>query len=355
MSARREALHLPWDACSDQPARVHGATRRRLRRGAWRDWLTTAAIGGVGLPGVALTAAGLPRPSGGGVSVRRDHLGVGISPLDHDPSAIADLLAELECKHILVRFEWRRMHRWDELATNLARIDRPALAVLVQDRAAVCDHRRWRAGLARFYRSLPPQVEAVQALQAVNRLKWGCATVGEALPLAELAARAHHHHAPHVPLIGSSVIDFEPLASLRSLVSRRRFLYHAMAALLYVDRRGGPDTPQYRLFDLQRKVRTLAAIAAASPHVADHRLWLTEVNWPLRGVGSWAPTSQTEAVDEATAGRHLRDYCRQAIATGLVRRIYPWQLIARGYGLVDPHGLRRRAAFTELASLLRSR
>jgi len=340
---------LPWDHRSDQPARLRGALRRRLRRRAWSDWALTAAQAATLAPLLALRRPGLPRDE---PVAPREALGVGVSPLDHDPVRLRDCLDELGCPRILVRFEWRRMHRWDELAAALAVLDRPALAVLVQDRPAVCDHRRWRAGLHRFYRALPQQVEAVQALQAVNRLKWGCATVGEGLPLAALACSAHHRFAPELPLLGSSVIDFEPLPTLRSLVTARPVCYHAAAALLYVDRRGGPTARQYGCFDLRRKIDLLATIAAVSPHVADNRLWLTEVNWPLVGAGGWAPTSQSEAVSETRAGTWLGDYCRIALATGRVARIYPWQLAARGYGLVDPVTWRRRPAFHALRELL---
>ena len=340
---------LPWDHGSDQPARVKGPVRQQMRRRAWGDWAATAAIAGIAAPLVAARWATLGR---GAPPAARDALGVGVSPLDQDPLLLRDLLDELDCPRILVRFEWRRMHRWDALRRALDLIGRPALAVLVQDRPAVVDHRRWRAGLARFYRELPDRVDAVQALQAVNRLKWGCATVGEALPLAAAAGRWHRHHAPRLPLVGGAVIDFEPLASLRSVVTGHDLRYDAVAALLYVDRRGGPEARQYGCFDLRRKIGLLAAIAASSPHVADPRLWLTEVNWPLTGQRGFAPTSHTECVDEATAGRHLGDYCRIALATGSVRRIYPWQLVARGYGLVDPEDRRRRPAFDALRDLL---
>ncbi|MFM2089946.1 MAG: hypothetical protein RLZZ127_435 [Planctomycetota bacterium] len=337
---RRPFARLPWDALSDQPDRIRDpALRRALRAGAWGDWLATAAATAVAAPAALAAALAPPRRPPFAI-------GVGISPLDQDPLLLRDLLDELGCGHVLVRFEWRRMHRWPELAAALARIGRPALAVLVQDRGAVCDPRRWCAGLARFHALRGPEIEAVQACQAVNRLKWGCATVGESLPLVAEAVRWQRRHAPAVPILGSSTIDFEPLPLVRSLVHGHPLRCDGTAVALYVDRRGGPDGRQYGL-DLAGKILVVDALRAASPH-GGGRLWITEFNWPLAGHGRHAPTSRTECVDEDAAAAHTAAFLRIARGSGRVGRAYHWQLLAIGYGLVDPRDRRRRPAFHAL-------
>ncbi len=60
------------------------------------------------------------------------------------------------------------------------------------------------------------------------------------------------------------------------------------------------------------------------------------------------------AVDEETQADYLARYYLLALASGMVERVYWWQLVAKGYGLVDPTGLRRRPAFHALATLART-
>jgi hypothetical protein len=61
------------------------------------------------------------------------------------------------------------------------------------------------------------------------------------------------------------------------------------------------------------------------------------------------------AVDEDRQADYLARYYLLALGTGLLERVYWWQLAARGYGLLEPAGaaLRRRPAFHALATLVR--
>jgi hypothetical protein len=52
-------------------------------------------------------------------------------------------------------------------------------------------------------------------------------------------------------------------------------------------------------------------------------------------------------VDEPTQARFLKEYYQIAYASGFVERVYWWQLINPGYGLVDHRGgsLRKHPAY----------
>ena len=50
---------------------------------------------------------------------------------------------------------------------------------------------------------------------------------------------------------------------------------------------------------------------------------------------------------------YLVRYYLLALGTGAVERVFWWQMIAKGYGLVDPAGLRRRPAFEAFKTLIR--
>lgn len=347
---RREWFPAAWDARSDQPHVLRdSALKRRLRRQAWREHarvLATALWAGPTVaaralwPGQFLTAA----------RQWPDFIGCGVSPHPQLP----DLVQELGLRHLLIRCPLGcGAAQQQVLETINAMPAQQWLVVIPQDRWAVCNPRPWAAQLAQLVQRLPAHVVAVQIGNAVNRMKWGCATVAEYLDLVEVAAPLLRARRPDCLLVGSAVIDFEPLLSLRSLINGYRHSLDVVSSLLYVDRRGGPDAFQYGLFDTAAKIRTVAAMVACAPRHGK-RLWITEVNWPLRGYPGWAPTSDHECVDEADAGRYLSAYLQTAWQSRLVERVYPWQLIARGYGLVDDSGpsLRRRPAFHALRSLL---
>jgi hypothetical protein len=62
------------------------------------------------------------------------------------------------------------------------------------------------------------------------------------------------------------------------------------------------------------------------------------------------------AVDEAVQADYLTRFYLLALGSGYVERVFWWQLVARGYGLVDPGAdgaLRRRPAYAALATLAR--
>jgi hypothetical protein len=130
------------------------------------------------------------------------------------------------------------------------------------------------------------------------------------------------------------VIDFE-FQALLALVNRGTpdLRFDIVSSLLYVDRRGAPENRQMGL-DTVDKVTLLRAIAEIGRN-SDKRCWITEVNWPL-WEGPHSPAGKTVSVNEEEQADYLARYYLLALGTGLVERVYWWQLIARGYGLVSP-------------------
>jgi hypothetical protein len=79
------------------------------------------------------------------------------------------------------------------------------------------------------------------------------------------------------------------------------------------------------------------------------------VNWPL-WEGPHSPAGRKVSVDEETQANYLARYYLLTLGTGLVERVYWWQLIARGYGLSHDSGegeLRQRPSFAAFATLQR--
>jgi hypothetical protein len=253
-----------------------------------------------------------------------------------------------------VRFPVWERSRIEDYVRFVETLGRPRpLINILQNRDSVLNPQRWASDLALAFEHFQPLTDTFQIGNASNRTKWGCRNLGEYLALLE-AAEAVRADFPGVKLVGSSVIDFEPLATLRTLSNHRRYQLDAVGALLYVNRRGSPYARQYGVFDLLRKVRLLRAITATGNRNAP-RLWITEFNWPLLGTRPYTPNSGRPAttVDETTQANYLSEYYRIVYATGWVERAYWWQLIAPGYGLVDSRdGLRRRPAYTAFKALL---
>ena len=72
----------------------------------------------------------------------------------------------------------------------------------------------------------------------------------------------------------------------------------------------------------------------ASGH-PDIPIYLTEFNWPLKGSGKHSPAGEHVQTDEVDQARFLVLYDLTAAATGQVASTFWWQLVARGYGLLD--------------------
>jgi tRNA A-37 threonylcarbamoyl transferase component Bud32 len=343
-----------WDRLSDQPHQ-HAGRLEKLR--------VRLADAGAHAEEAALVAAALPRiwrryrdlkRGLHGAPVAWDGAGVGLRPWPEAPEALLALIEELGARHLLLR-----LHPWEEddtaaeeLAKELHRRGYELTFALPQNRDLVKDPARWRAALERIGPRFTPYGPRFQVGQAINRSKWGVWTVREYAALARVAEEVLRRE-PGVELAGPAVIDFEYHVTAAVLNLRRPgFRFDAVSSLLYVDRRGAPENRQAG-FDTEDKVLLLQAIAGTAKNAAG-RTWVTEVNWPLRE-GPHSPAGRAVAVGEEEQADYLARYYLLALGTGAVERVFWWQLVARGYGLVDPAGprdLRRRPAFLAFKTLL---
>ena len=133
-----------------------------------------------------------------------------------------------------------------------------------------------------------------------------------------------------------------------------RARWDAVAASLYVDRRGSSRNKQAGIFDLRKKIDMLIACLCCSKKIK-RRLWITEVNWPLADQGVYSPCSEDLCVDENEYATYMREYIEDVWRDGKVERIYWWQLVAKGFGLIDVNDdgtLRRRPAYDVYKKIL---
>jgi hypothetical protein len=343
-----------WDPLSDQPHQHAGRWAKRLVRLADApDHLRELADIARSAPAVAARYRALLAERGS-VPVRFEGIGLGLRPWPDEPETHLAAIEELGVRRLLLRLHpWQDDHEAEEaLARELHRRGFDLVFALPQVRELVRDPGRWRAAVAELGARFAPYGRTFQIGQAVNRSKWGIWTSAEYVRLYR-AASEELRRLGDVELLGPAVIDFE-LHVTASLAYRRTdgLRFDVVTSLLYVDRRGAPERPQMG-FDTVRKVLLLKAIADTGRNAAG-RAWITEFNWPLRE-GPHSPAGRAVAVAEPCQADYLVRYYLLALGTGAVERVYWWQLLARGYGLVAPEpggGLRRRPAWHALRTLV---
>lgn len=345
---------IVWDHLSDQPHQHAGrAAKLRVRLADARAHAEEAAALAGSLPRIwrryrELKAGLHSKPVGFG------GLGVCLRPWPEAPAAPTALIEELGVRHVLIRLHpWEEDHdAEEELARTLHGRGCELTFALPQNRDLVRDPARWRRALEEIGPRFAPYGPRFQIGQAINRSKWGVWNLGEYAGLARTAEEVLRRQ-PGVELLGPAVIDFEYHVTAAVLNLRRPgFHFDAVSALLYVDRRGAPENRQAGL-DTVDKVALLKAIAETGRN-ASGRCWITEVNWPLRE-GPHSPAGRDVSVDEESQADYLVRYYLLTLGTGLVERVFWWQVVARGYGLVDPAdpaNPRRRPSFLALKTLV---
>jgi len=330
-----------WDYHSDQPYKLPVPDKPRMGWKNLREYLHILATT-IGLSPLILLRYLSLRP----IKVDTDpnsFVGLGISPDPEHQSEVVEMVDELGVQELLVRIP-----AWEaEYIDNYVRFlelfkHKRFLICILQNHQSLADPDQWQQQLHTIFDQCQPYAKHFQIGNAINRSKWGCKHSGEYLSLLEHAEIVSEHY-PAIELLGASVIDFEPMVWLRTLINFHRYYLDGAAAQLYVNRRGSPFNAQYGIFDLERKLKLFYSILSQSNR-CDKKLWITETNWPLLDTKPYTPNSghPRSTVDETTQAKYLKQYYQIAWHTGWVEKVYWWQLIAPGYGLVDHRGAKLR-------------
>jgi len=229
----------------------------------------------------------------------------------------------------------------------------PVAAALVQCRKSVLRPSSWTDFAKTILGAAQLQgAEFVELGHAINRSKWGLWHMDEYHQLLQtLDLRSLNSD---IPLVGPAVIDWELhyLAAALDVVPPQ-MTFDALSHHLYVDRRGAPENRQGRA-NLLGKLAGIRAAAQCSPRCED-RVYVTEVNWPLKGTGAWSPVTSPydspgpregdPSVSEHTYSDYMLRYVLLALCSGLADRVYWWKLDAQGFGLRDGKGTPRPAYY----------
>ena len=342
-----------WDPYSCQPYKMRDQDKPRSGWGNVYEYAKVTGANLLGLPAISYQYLRLKQQP---ANLSADEfVGLSVQPDPQYQFAIQEMLAELAVKQLLLRIA-----TWDlaSLTPTVRFMELlPAhnfVINILQSRDSVNNLSEWQSQVAQIIDQTQHLTNTYWIGNAVNRTKWGCMHSGQALDLQESVEQLRADF-PQIKLLGSSIIDFEPLLSWRTLWNFRNYHLDANAALLYVNRRHCPYNTQYGIFDLQNKLRLLKAMTQLSNR-CDNRLWITETNWPLLNTKPYTPNSgkPSRTVDEATQAKYLKWYYQIAWQTGWVEKVYWWQLINPGYGLVDHRNgkLRKMPSYTALKEII---
>jgi hypothetical protein len=339
------SFKLDWNPFADQPHNV--APRSERMRHHYRRWPVYLAMLGSNLVhGPAMAGRYLRnrrRMYAAPVLIRPDMFAVSVSPGALAADETIALLREAGVRQTLFRvasWERDRLGESEAFARRLKAAGFGTVVSVLQCRDDVLDAAGWASFLDETFRRLGPYVAAFEIGHAWNRTKWGVWDHKEYVNLARPAAALKKARA--VRIAGPAVIDFEFHLYPPVL---RAVEFDVVTSLLYVDRVGAPENAQAG-WTAEKKFALFKA-AAGCGRVKEPEFWLSELNWPLEGTGKYSPASGKPMVSQEAQADYLVRYYILGLASGLVDRIYWWQLAAPGYGLVDTREtpVRKRPSF----------
>lgn len=276
---------------------------------------------------------------------------VSCSPAGARNEEVAESLKAAGIRQTLVRIpSWERsgLKRHESFLRLLRREGIEVVGALLQRRDDVLEPKSWAGFLADVFSGFTTLCSHFEVGHAWNRTKWGVWDYREYIALAQAAVPLAQKHGAR--LVGPAVIDFEFHLYPPTL---RAVAFDKVSSLLYVDRSGAPENPQFG-WTTAKKVALWKAIVETACR-EPKGCWITEMNWPLLDAGEYSPAPGRPCVSEEDQANYLVRYFVICLASGLVERIYWWQLAAPGYGLIDSRGgeWRKRPSYFALRQMVR--
>ena len=170
-------------------------------------------------------------------------------------------------------------------------------SLVMQDR----QHSRsqlWHKNLNTIVQRFWPRIKDYQIGQGINRSKWGVFSSDEfwhSLQLPKILGRTIRK------FICWSLRSRQPIPFIRSLLNGYKITGMLWAGSLCRSPRL-PAKQAVVCFRFYQKIYHFVACVLCSNR-ANHRFWITEVNWPLEGQTPYAPTEEKEYIGEAMLER----------------------------------------------------
>ncbi len=270
--------------------------------------------------------------------------------LDKEPEQTLSYVRELNIKNLLIRFPMWEIHQIQSYQQWIRQFNDHTIVLNIIQDPTLSKSEQINA-FELIFKSFSEYVQYFQIGTTINRGKWGFYSVRTYLVFYQSAFKVARTSYPNIKLLGPSVIDFEYHYNAQAMFNFFPIHYDACSALLYTDRTVTPENKQFG-FSLLGKIDFLYSLVRLSPK-SDNRIFITETNWPLKDSGKFAPTSQKECVSEEAFANYMVRYYLLALGSRKVEAVYWHQLIAAGFGLIDPRDhLRKRSAFDAFKTML---
>ncbi|MFA7084667.1 MAG: glycosyl hydrolase [Arcobacteraceae bacterium] len=339
--------HFVWDDYSDQPHVIKDRNfKKTMRKKYFFDYIKMMGINLFIYP-LSILAAPFFRSKSVDTS-----LFFGMSVNLNKGLEQVELIHELGCKNILIRVPLSDIANLESYVEFAKYFHGCEITInILQDRAHIEHKMMLQESLTNIFIAFKGISRNFQIGNAINRLKWGFASVQEYLEFYEVAYYIKRNSFKEYNLLGPSVIDFEYYYTIAALFTKSKIYFDKVSALLYVDRRGAPENKQ-GVYDTSGKINLLYSIATLSKHSSE-KIVITEANWPISNTKPYAPTSETECVSAQEYALFMLRYYLLALGTKKVETIFWHQLIAPGYGLIDNRdGIRKREAFSVYQTMI---
>jgi hypothetical protein len=270
---------------------------------------------------------------------------------DKAPDDTLAFVQELGITQLLIRFRMDQLEILDDFITWIKKFKEQEITInLIQD--PNLKHDELFQTFNTIFTALFPYVKRYQIGTTINRSKWGFYSVNEYLKFFRQAHKLRKNF-QDIELLGPSVIDFEYHYTTQALFNISPLRFDACSSLLYVDRTVTPENKQFG-FNLLSKINLLYSLVRLSPKTKN-KIYITETNWPIKGSGDYAPTSDLECVSEEDFANYMVRYYLLALGSSKVTSVFWHQLIAVGFGLINPRkNLEKRAAFDAFKTMLKA-
>jgi len=346
-----------WDSYSDQPKILKKETKKVLRKGHTFEYIKLFALNLFLYPYFMIKSLLLAGEKSKNSTIDpKETIGICVN-LDKGKEQLK-LVEELGVKHLLIRVflsDIKNIEQYVNFAKSFGS-DKEILIAVIQSREHIENLELLKKDIKVIFEKFAPICSEFQIGNAINRIKWGFVTPDEYLRFFKTVQEIRDKEFKDIKLIGSSVIDFEYHFTIRTLFNGYKIFYDRFSSLLYVDRRGSPNSKQMFLFDFKKKIDFLYTIVKASKK-SNNSIYITEVNWPIENTAPYAPTSEKECVSLEHYTKYMVEYLNIALKSQKIARVYWHQLIAPGYGLVDNRGgkLIKYRAFYDFKKFLKGK
>lgn len=343
MTIKPKPFH--WDPHSDQPYSITSKSYKRKRRlQSVGSMLYMFIISLLMMPIALLLQKLWKKPT----IHPQNFFGMSVN-FDKAPTETAAFVNELGVKKLLIRFRMDQMERIKDFKLWLGNFSNQEITLnIIQDPNLA--HKDLEKTFKTIFTHFFPLVKRYQIGTTLNRSKWGFYSVNEYLRFFRIAHKIKKAFVG-IELFGPSVIDFEYYYTTQALFNPALLSFDACSALLYVDRTVTPENKQFG-FNLLAKINLLYSLVKLSPK-SKNRIIITETNWPIIDSGKYAPTSDLECVTQEEFANYLIRYYLLALGSSKVETVYWHQLIAVGFGLINPNkNLEKRAAFYAFKTMM---